>query len=115
MELENLGPTTGTTSSPLQPRNLHYPAPDDSDFVGLNDKVDEVVRLLCDGEMPNIITVTSVPGSSKTFLTKAVYNTTKVKRHFDDRAWVNLSEDFKSREFLIDILTQLTLGLEVLG
>ncbi|KAL0009783.1 hypothetical protein SO802_004891 [Lithocarpus litseifolius] len=108
MELENYGPTTGTTSSPLQPRNLHYPVPDDSDFVGLNDKVDEVVKLLCDGEMPNTIAVTGAPGSGKTFLTKTVYNATEVKRHFDGLAWGNFSEDFESREFLIDILTQLT-------
>ena len=77
MGLENLGPTTGptagTTSSPLQPRNINYPVPDDSDFVSLNDKVDEVVKLLCDGEMPNTIAVTGAPGSGKTFLTKTVY------------------------------------------
>lgn len=114
MELENLGPTTGTTSSPLQPRNLHYLVPDDSEFVGLNDKVDEVVKLLCDREMPNIIAVIGAPGSSRTFLTKTIYNTTKVKRHFDGRAWVNFSEDFESREFLIDILTQLTWDWEFL-
>ena len=99
MELENLGPTTGTTSSPLQPRNLHYLVPDDSKFVGLNDKVDEVVKLLCDREMPNIIAVTGAPSSSRTFLTKTIYNATKVKRHFDDRAWVNLSEDLNLENF----------------
>ena len=118
MGLENLGPTTGpttgTTSSPLQPRNINYPVPDDSDFVSLNDKVDEVVKLLCDGEMPNTIAVTGAPGSGKTFLTKTVYNATEFKRHFDGRAWVNFSEDFESREFLIDILTQLTWDWEFL-
>ncbi|XP_023873080.2 probable disease resistance protein RF9 [Quercus suber] len=114
MELENLGPTTGTTSSPLQPRNLHYPVPDDSNFVGLNDKVDEVVKLLCNGEMPNAIAVTGKRGSGKTFLTKTVYKSTEVKRHFDCRAWVNFSKDFESREFLIDILTQLTWDWEFL-
>ncbi|KAL4625303.1 hypothetical protein ACB092_05G016000 [Castanea dentata] len=114
MELENLGTTTGTTNSPLQPRNLHYPVPDDSDFVGLNDQVDEVVQLLCDGEMPNTIEVTGAPGSGKTFLTQTVYNATEVKRHFDGRAWVNFSKDFESREFLIDILTQLTWDWEFL-
>ncbi|XP_023915132.1 disease susceptibility protein LOV1 [Quercus suber] len=113
MELENLGPTTATTSSPLQPRNLYYP-PDDSDFVALNDKVDEVIKLLCDGEMPNTIAVTGAPVSGKTFLTKVVYNATEVKRHFDGRAWVNFSGDFESREFLIDILTQLTWDWEFL-
>ncbi|XP_050285228.1 probable disease resistance protein RF45 [Quercus robur] len=115
-ELENLGPTTGTTSSPLHPiqtRNLDYPVPDDSDFVGLNDKVDEVVKLLCDEET-HAIAVTGKTGSGKTFLTKTVYNATEVKRHFDGRAWVNFSEDFESREFLIDILTQLTWDWEFL-
>ncbi|KAF3946898.1 hypothetical protein CMV_026888 [Castanea mollissima] len=113
IQLENLRSTTGTTSS-LRPRNLHYPVPDDTDFVVLIDKVDEVVKLLCDGEMPNTIAVTGAPGSGKTFLTKTVYNATKVKRHFDGRAWVNFSEDFESREFLIDILTQLTRDWEFL-
>ena len=88
----------------LRPRNLQYPVPDDSDFVGLNDKVDEAVKLLCNGEMPNAIAVTGERGSGKTFLTKTVYNATKVKRHFDGRAWVNFSKDFEPREFFIDIL-----------
>ena len=114
MGLENLGPTTGTTSSPLQPRNINYPVPDDSDFVGLNDKVDEVLKLLCGGGRPNSIVVTGAPGSGKTFLTKTVYNATEVKRHFDGRAWVNFSKDFEPREFFIDILTQLTWDWEFL-
>ena len=114
MERESLRPTIGTTRTRLQPRNLQYPVPDDSDFVGLNDKVDEVVKLLCNGEMPNAIAVTGERGSGKTFLTKTVYNATEVQRHFDGRAWVNFSKGYVARDLLIDILTQLTWDWEFL-
>ena len=97
----------------MQTRNSDYPVPDDSDYVGRNDKVDEVVKLLCDTAMPNTI-VTGEAGSGKTFLTKTVYNATDVKRHFHGRAWVNFSANLGYREFFINILTQLTWDWEFL-
>ncbi|KAL4625319.1 hypothetical protein ACB092_05G016700 [Castanea dentata] len=100
---------------PLLPRHLDdQQAPDDSDFVDLNNEVHEVVKQLCDGEIPNTIAVIGEAGSGKTFLTKTIYNATDVKRHFHGRAWVNFSEKFEAREFLLNILTQLTWDWECL-
>ena len=100
---------------PLLPRHLDdQQAPDDLDFVDLNNEVHEVVKQLCDGEIPNTIAVIGEAGSGKTFLTKTIYNATDVKRHFHGRAWVNYSEKFEAREFLLNILTQLTWDWECL-
>ena len=116
-ELEvKLGPTGATSPHPpLLPRHLDdQQAPDDLDFVDLNNEVHEVVKQLCDGEIPNTIAVIGEAGSGKTFLTKIIYNATDVKRHFHGRAWVNFSEKFEAREFLLNILTQLTWDCECL-
>ena len=100
---------------PLLPRHLDdQQAPDDLDFVDLNNEVHEVVKQLRDGEIPNTIAVIGEAGSGKTFLTKTIYNATDVKHHFHGRAWVNYSEKFEAREFLLNILTQLTWDWECL-
>ena len=112
IEEDHLVSTCTTSSHPLltQSRNLDDLMPDELDFVGLEDKVDELLKQLfqekCQ-ESDNVITVIGVAGSGKTALTKTVYNTKYVVRAFDHRAWVNVSEDFEARDFLVNILTQL--------
>jgi hypothetical protein len=43
-------------------------------------------------------------GLGKTTLAKKIYNNDRVKSHFPCRVWVYVSEDFKIRELLIEIL-----------
>ncbi|KAM3699252.1 hypothetical protein ACB098_05G011600 [Castanea mollissima] len=84
--------------------------PGDSDFVGLKDKRDELLEKLFYSkgqESDNVIAVTGNAGSGKTVLTKTIYNAPYVRRAFDRRAWVNVSEDFEAREILLNILRQL--------
>lgn len=109
---DHLVSTCPASSHPplTQPRNLDDLMPDELDFVGLEDKVDELLKQLfqekCQ-ESDNVITVTGMAGSGKTALTKTVYNTKYVFHAFDHRAWVNVSEEFEARDSLVNILTQL--------
>ena len=85
-------------------------APDGSDFISLYDKEDELVDQLFDSKhrkSETVIAVIGKAGSGKTFLTKTIYNKKNIKLVFNYRAWVNVSENFEARDFLIDILTQL--------
>ena len=95
-----------------QPRNVEYEAPDDSDFVGLLEKIDELLEKLFytkDQESDNVITVTGNAGSGKTFLTKVIYYGPYVKRGFNHRAWVGIPKDFEAQEVLLNILIELGL------
>ena len=93
-----------------QPRNVEYQAPDDSEFVGLEDKIDELIEKLFyakDQESDNVIAVTGNAGSGKTVLTKTIYYGPYVKCGFNHRAWVGISEDFEAREVLLNILIEI--------
>ncbi|KAK7828886.1 disease resistance protein rpp13 [Quercus suber] len=101
---------TDPHTQPTQPRNVEDQAPDDSDFVGLEDKKDELLEKLFyakDQESDNVIAVTGNAGSGKTVLTKKIYYGQYVKRGFNHRAWVGISEDFEAREVLLNILMEL--------
>nr|XP_023884103.1 putative inactive disease susceptibility protein LOV1 [Quercus suber] len=109
---DNTGSTAATDphTQPTQPRNVEDQAPDDSDFVGLEDKKDELLEKLFyakDQESDNVIAVTGNAGSGKTVLTKKIYYGQYVKRGFNHRAWVGISEDFEAREVLLNILMEL--------
>ena len=91
-------------------RKFDDQVPGDSDFVGLEDKIDELLEKLFYSkgqESDNVIAVTGNAGSGKTVLTKTIYNDPYVRRAFNHRAWVNVSEDFEAREILLNILRQL--------
>lgn len=85
-------------------------APDGSDFISLYDKEDELEDQLFDSKhrkSETVIAVIGKAGSGKTFLTKTIYNKKNIKRVFNYRAWVNVSENFEARDYLVDILKQL--------
>ena len=105
-------PTNATNLHPrrILPRIFDYQVPGDSDFVGLEDKRDELLEKLFYSkgqESDNVIAVTGIAGSGKTVLTKTIYNAPYVRRAFNHRAWVNVSEGFEAREILLNILRQL--------
>ena len=105
-------PTNATNlhPRPILPRIFDYQVPGDSDFVGLEDKRDELLEKLFYSkgqESENVIAVTGNAGSGKRVLTKTIYNAPYVRRAFNHRAWVNVSEDFEAREILLNILRQL--------
>ena len=108
-----LGPTGATSSrpQPTQPRNSDYLVSYDSDFVVPYDKVDELVNQLFDpkkGELDTVIVVTGMAGSGKTVLAKRVCSMKVAEHRFHSHAWVNFSVDYEGKDFLVDILKQLS-------
>ena len=47
-------------------------------------------------------------GLGKTILANKIYNDSFIKKRFDSRAWVNVSQDFRTRELLLNILHLVT-------
>ncbi|XP_058202759.1 disease resistance protein RPM1-like [Rhododendron vialii] len=63
----------------------------------INWLVDEDPRL-------KVLFVAGMGGLGKTTLTKKVYNDATVKRHFENHAWITVSESFKVAELLKDLI-----------
>ena len=79
---DNMGSTAATDlhTQLTQPRIVEYQAPDDSDFVGLEDNIDELLEKLFyakDQGSDNVIAVIGNAGSGKTVLTKTSYHWNK--------------------------------------
>ncbi|GKV20254.1 hypothetical protein SLEP1_g30409 [Rubroshorea leprosula] len=78
----------------------------ESDFVGLDDKVQELAELLLESYQ-FLISVVGVAGSGKTMLVKKIYSSFAIKQHFECRAFVSVSQEFEERKLLVDLSIQL--------
>ncbi|XP_059312131.1 putative disease resistance RPP13-like protein 1 isoform X2 [Lycium ferocissimum] len=71
---------------------------DESDIFGRQNEKEELVgRLLskdANGKNLAVVPIVGMGGVGKTTLAKAVYNDEKVKKHFDLKAWVCVSESY---------------------
>ncbi|XVE51828.1 hypothetical protein DITRI_Ditri02bG0072200 [Diplodiscus trichospermus] len=84
---------------------------DESHVVGLEEQVQNLVALVLQGaeqgNQPAVISVVGEGGSGKTAITRTVYNRVDIKRHFSSCAWVHVTKDFKVRDVLVDMISQL--------
>ncbi|XP_062162064.1 putative disease resistance protein At1g50180 [Alnus glutinosa] len=101
------------TEKALYRRRRHV---EEDDVVGFLHDSDTLLNQLTRGTKNSkldVISIIGMGGLGKTTLAKKIYNNDRVKRHFHCRAWVYVSQDFKTRELLLEILkSQITISDE---
>nr|GLL25828.1 disease resistance protein RPM1-like [Ipomoea trifida] len=102
-------PTTTVHNPQLHDGRVDALFQKDSDLVGFENPKQSLIKLLL-GAVDDDLRVHSVVGMGglgKTTLVKKAYDDAKVKKHFQYRVWVTVSETFKIEELLKNAIKQL--------
>ncbi|XP_058114375.1 putative disease resistance protein At1g50180 [Magnolia sinica] len=95
----------GGTSSMFQEWRLTSPDVQEPDFVGFEKDIEALVERLTEGEQRRcVVSVVGMGGLGKTTLTKTVYNSDTVKKHFNSQAWIFISQKYVVRDLLQNII-----------
>lgn len=99
---------SSTSSSQEQVRQLRrtYSHVVEDDFVGLESHVEMLVEHLI-GDKYRAVSIYGMGGLGKTTLARKLYNHTQVKRRFDGRVWVCVSQHWRKKDILQGILINL--------
>ncbi|CAD5325042.1 unnamed protein product [Arabidopsis thaliana] len=110
----------GENTTNVRVRQLRRAPPVDQEelVVGLEDDAKILlVKLLENDEEQNrsIISIYGMGGLGKTALARKLYNSEDVKRRFEYRAWIYVSQEYKTRDILMRIIRSLgvTTGVEL--
>ncbi|CAJ2662727.1 unnamed protein product [Trifolium pratense] len=82
---------------------------EEENVVGFVHQSEVVISRLIDGDSPhlNVVSIIGMGGLGKTTLARKVYNSDKVKKHFNCHAWVSVSNECRTRELLLGLLQNL--------
>ncbi|GMP83700.1 hypothetical protein CsSME_00037521 [Camellia sinensis var. sinensis] len=81
---------------------------EEAELVGIEKPKMQLIGWLVEGDPRlKVISVVGMGGLGKTTLVKKVYDDATTKKHFQIRAWINVSESFKTEELLKGMIRQL--------
>ncbi|KAG8391287.1 hypothetical protein BUALT_Bualt01G0172300 [Buddleja alternifolia] len=81
---------------------------EEDELVGIEHPKEEVVAWIVKGESKlKVVAVVGMGGLGKTVLVKKVFDDDVVKKHFQNHAWITVSQTFKVEELLKDTIHQL--------
>ncbi|KAL2491535.1 Disease resistance protein RPM1 [Abeliophyllum distichum] len=81
---------------------------EETEIVGIENPKRQLIRWLVEGESRfKVVSVVGMGGMGKTTLIKKVYDDFVVKKHFQNHAWITVSQSFVVEELLKDTIQQL--------
>ncbi|GAB4837778.1 hypothetical protein Ancab_039630 [Ancistrocladus abbreviatus] len=93
---------------------LTYAHTDDGYFVGREDDIEKLVRLVTGknysgegcSQKVRVVAMVGAAGVGKTTLARKIFNDSRVKEHFRRAAWVTISQQWNTKDLLLQILSQ---------
>uniref|UniRef100_A0A5B7BMG8 Disease resistance protein n=1 Tax=Davidia involucrata TaxID=16924 RepID=A0A5B7BMG8_DAVIN len=109
--VEGEGSSSSASQRQLQFRRS-YSHVVEEDFIGLEADVEKLVGILVNGDEDKdnsyqVVSICGMGGLGKTTLARKIYNHHNVKRHFDDSAWVSISQQWQKEDVMRAILIKL--------
>ena len=101
--------SSSTADQAVSHKEKRAPVIEESDVVEIIDgakKVKQMLMMKVETSTRSVVSIVGMGGLGKTTLAKNVYNQRDVHGHFDCKAWVYVSQEFRAREILLAIALQ---------